>query len=198
MSACVLRLELSISKGFDLLHVCLCPLTWTEHFQRVWSSPCLPMSLELSISKGFDLLHCLLVSLDLNWAFPKGLIFSMSAYVPQFELSISKGFDLLHVSLCPSTWTEHFQRVWSSPLSACVPWTKHFQRVWSSPLSACVLGLELSISKGFDLLHVCLCPLTSILYPLKGGRGCLMSPPCLESQGCHLIPLCCLLSCSSA
>ena len=34
--------------------------------------------------------------------------------------------------------------------------------------------------------------------PPKGGRGCLMSPPCLESQGCHLIPLCCLLSCSSA
>ena len=32
----------------------------------------------------------------------------------------------------------------------------------------------------------------------KGGRGCLMSPPCLESQGCHLIPLCFLLSCSSA
>ena len=21
--------------------------------------------------------------------------------------------------------------------------------------------------------------------PLKGGRGCLMSPPCLESQGCQ-------------
>ena len=36
------------------------------------------------------------------------------------------------------------------------------------------------------------------LCPLKGGRGCLMSPPCLESQGCHLIPLCDLLSCSSA
>ena len=34
--------------------------------------------------------------------------------------------------------------------------------------------------------------------PPKGGRGCLMSPPCLESQGCHLIPLCYLLSCSSA
>ena len=34
--------------------------------------------------------------------------------------------------------------------------------------------------------------------PPKGGRGCLMSPPCLESQGCHLIPLCCRLSCSSA
>ena len=30
------------------------------------------------------------------------------------------------------------------------------------------------------------------------SRGCLMSPPCLESQGCHLIPLCYLLSCSSA
>ena len=33
---------------------------------------------------------------------------------------------------------------------------------------------------------------------LKGGRGCLMSPPCLESQGCHLIPFYYLLSCSSA
>ena len=31
----------------------------------------------------------------------------------------------------------------------------------------------------------------------KGGREYLMSPPCLESQGCHLIPLCYLLSCSS-
>ena len=34
--------------------------------------------------------------------------------------------------------------------------------------------------------------------PPKGSRKCLMSPPCLESQGCHLIPLCYLLSCSSA
>ena len=34
----------------------------------------------------------------------------------------------------------------------------------------------------------------SAMYPPKGGRGCLMSPPpCLESQGCHLIPLCYLL-----
>ena len=41
-----------------------------------------------------------------------------------------------------------------------------------------------------------LCSLTE--SPPKGGRGCLMSPPCLESQGCHLIPLCYLLSCSSA
>ena len=36
------------------------------------------------------------------------------------------------------------------------------------------------------------------IIPPKGSRGCLMSPPCLESQGCHLIPLCYLLSCSSA
>ena len=34
--------------------------------------------------------------------------------------------------------------------------------------------------------------------PSKGGRRCLMSSPCLESQGCHLIPLYYLLSCSSA
>ena len=32
----------------------------------------------------------------------------------------------------------------------------------------------------------------------EGRPGCLMSPPCLESQGCHLIPLFYLLSCSSA
>ena len=41
-------------------------------------------------------------------------------------------------------------------------------------------------------------PLCTSRTPPKGGRGCLMSPPCLESQGCHLIPLCYLLSCSSA
>ena len=33
---------------------------------------------------------------------------------------------------------------------------------------------------------------------LKGGWGCLMSLTFLESQGCHLIPLSCLLSCFSA
>ena len=41
-------------------------------------------------------------------------------------------------------------------------------------------------------------PCLFLFQPPKGGRGCLMSPPCLESQGCHLIPLCYLLSCSSA
>ena len=30
----------------------------------------------------------------------------------------------------------------------------------------------------------------------EGRPGCLMSPPCLESQGCHLIPLFYPLSCS--
>ena len=33
---------------------------------------------------------------------------------------------------------------------------------------------------------------------LTGGWGCLMSNPCLESKGCHLIPLSYLLSCFSA
>ena len=32
------------------------------------------------------------------------------------------------------------------------------------------------------------------LSPLKGGRGCLMSPLCRESQGCHMISLSYLLS----
>ena len=35
----------------------------------------------------------------------------------------------------------------------------------------------------------------SIQSTHKGGRGCLMSPSCLESQGCYLIPLSYLLSC---
>ena len=39
--------------------------------------------------------------------------------------------------------------------------------------------------------------LPSRLLP-KRGRGCQMSPICLESQGCHLILLYCLLSWSSA
>ena len=45
---------------------------------------------------------------------------------------------------------------------------------------------------------VCVWHKIAVKQPPKGGRGCLMSPPCLESQGCHLIPLCYLLSCSSA
>ena len=34
--------------------------------------------------------------------------------------------------------------------------------------------------------------------PRNGGRGCLRSTPCLESQGCHLFALYYLLSCSFA
>ena len=44
---------------------------------------------------------------------------------------------------------------------------------------------------------LCIDPM-HLIWPPKGGRGCLMFPPCLESQDCHLIPLCYLLSCSSA
>ena len=40
------------------------------------------------------------------------------------------------------------------------------------------------------------CPV--LLQPPEQRPGCLMSPPCLESQGLHLIPLYHLLSCSSA
>ena len=46
--------------------------------------------------------------------------------------------------------------------------------------------------------HLTMSTISTELLPPKGGRGCLMSPPCLESQGCHLDPLCYLLSCSSA
>ena len=51
----------------------------------------------------------------------------------------------------------------------------------------------------FFFFKIQYCTFSFLLYrPPKGGLGCLMSPPCLESQGCHLIPLCYLLSCSSA
>ena len=46
--------------------------------------------------------------------------------------------------------------------------------------------------------HYDLVFLFHLSWPPKEGQGCLMSPRCLESQGCHLIPLCYLLSCSSA
>ena len=51
-----------------------------------------------------------------------------------------------------------------------------------------------------SLLHWSLLSFPSLtqLLPLKVGQGCLMSPPCLESQGSHLIPLRYLLFCSSA
>ena len=45
---------------------------------------------------------------------------------------------------------------------------------------------------------LCFSNLFSNVSSLKGGRGCLMSPPCLEFHGRHLIPLYGLLSCSSA
>ena len=41
-------------------------------------------------------------------------------------------------------------------------------------------------------MHPSFCP--PLLSP-EGGQGCLMSPSCLESQGCHLTPLSYLLSC---
>ena len=35
------------------------------------------------------------------------------------------------------------------------------------------------------------------LHPPKGGRGCLMPIYCLQFEGCHLLSLSCLLSCSA-
>ena len=54
--------------------------------------------------------------------------------------------------------------------------------------------------------HMCVCLCTavhqsvrqsvcqSVCAPPKEGQGCLMSHSCLESQGCHLVPLSYLLS----
>ena len=45
---------------------------------------------------------------------------------------------------------------------------------------------------------VVFCPPHPLHPPRREARGCQMSLPCLESQGCHLIPLSYLLSCFSA
>ena len=73
-----------------------------------------------------------------------------------------------------------------------------------SPLSG-ISGLSFDSTLLSSLLFFCLVLLLVVSHLFvpagpfcpEGGRGCLMSPPCLESQGCHLIPLCYLLSCSS-
>ena len=73
-------------------------------------------------------------------------------------------------------------------------WCKHWSWCTSLMLSDFLVEIQ-----PFCLLSCWWsCWVHSAWCPLKGGRGCLMSPPCLESQGCHLIPLYSLLSCSSA
>ena len=78
---------------------------------------------------------------------------------------------------------------------------KQCQHLCKVARSSSVADLQLAVT---DVAKkVCcnvLCTLRSSLpwqppfcAPPKGGRGCLMSPPCLESQSCHLIPLCYLL-----
>ena len=81
----------------------------------------------------------------------------------------------------------------------------HSEHLSLSPFSAVSAGLfhpktnTCPFPHSMLCLQVCSIPRrTPVPFPPKGGRGCLMSPPCLESQGCHLIPLCYLLSCSSA
>ena len=69
-------------------------------------------------------------------------------------------------------------------------------RLYLALPSSSTLSLTLTLAFTF-YPYVPALPSPSTL-PRKGGRGCLMSPPCLESQGCHLIPLCYLVSCASA
>ena len=46
----------------------------------------------------------------------------------------------------------------------------------------------------YVLFYMCV-GIYSVDLTLKRGWGCLMTSSCLESQGCHLIPLSYLLSC---
>ena len=56
--------------------------------------------------------------------------------------------------------------------------------------------LQLSLYNHTIAIHVLFFTVLRISSScLKGGQGCLMFSSCLESQGRHLIPLSCLLSC---
>ena len=92
-------------------------------------------------------------------------------------------------------------------------WTRTTPTVWPSmpgrmcaatgPTTPTLTGSswKSKCSKYCSSLHLLLVPTPSVgLCPRwfaapKGGQGCLMFPSCLESQGCHLIPLSYLLSC---
>ena len=65
--------------------------------------------------------------------------------------------------------------------------------------SRSIIGHAAKLYVCFDIVFINFWPKKiSLIFPPNGGRECPMSPPCLESQGCHLIPLCYLLSRSSA
>ena len=66
--------------------------------------------------------------------------------------------------------------------------------ITSSPPARTSFAGMLSTPVDFPFFSDCTAESTS---PLKGGRECVISLPCLESQGCHLIPLYYFLSFSS-
>ena len=66
------------------------------------------------------------------------------------------------------------------------------QRNFTNLLTTCLLPISVSV---YIIISYCDIPGQSGCNSPKGGRGCLMSRSCLESQGCHLIPLSYLLSC---
>ena len=76
-------------------------------------------------------------------------------------------------------------------------WLSQFSMHWYCAVVTVSVQCVLILCCGDCLSSVCIDTVT-LTAPPKGGRGCLMSSPCLESQGCHLVPLCYLLSCSSA
>ena len=74
------------------------------------------------------------------------------------------------------------------------PWTRH------DPFGIAHCPSVSHTVQRFHCRLLCDCRLlitACVFYflPPKGGRGCLMFSSCLESQGCHLIPLSYLLSC---
>ena len=64
--------------------------------------------------------------------------------------------------------------------------------------SMCISVVHVNLNSCIYMFMVRVDPNGSVFMihiPPKGGWGCLMSPSCLESQGCHLIPLSYLLAC---
>ena len=80
----------------------------------------------------------------------------------------------------------------------CCRWVigvMHFKNIWVLCFFKLLVITDITYNGSIDnqtsvhLIYFCIWCCVSKCWPWKGGWRCLMSPPCLESQGCHLIPL---------
>ena len=119
----------------------------------------------------FDMMHKCQSSPSLTYA-QMSIVSSVLAYSAAIHLSRSDIIQqVIHLPRCDIYSFFHLSRY----------------DIFTFHLSFPLLHIRYGFHSSFPLLQA-----------PKGSRGCLMSPLCLESQECHLIPLYYLLSCASA